>query len=209
MVEIVWVGIDIGRHAHHAAAVDDSGAVLWSRRIRNDQAEVETLLERIADVGSVVWAIDMTAPESALLRGVLAAHGQQVRYAPGRVVHNMTGAFAGEGKTDARDAVAIAQTARLRGNLARVSNARRCRHRARAIDRSPKRARSRTHPRHQTTACPADPDFPWTGAVFRLFDADRSGVRHQVSHPVVDQRGHRRRNLRSPAYSRGSPTHDP
>ncbi|MET4049589.1 transposase [Rhodococcus sp. UYP5] len=121
MVEIVWVGIDVGRHSHHAAAVDDRGAVLWSRRIRNDQAEIETLLDRVADVESVVWAIDMTAPESALLRGVLTSHHQQVRYVPGRVVHSMTGAFAGEGKTDARDAVVIAQTARLRSDLARVS----------------------------------------------------------------------------------------
>ncbi|MDN3460876.1 IS110 family transposase [Rhodococcus sp. APC 3903] len=121
MVENVWVGIDIGRHAHHAAAVDDSGAVLWSRRIRNDQAEIERLLERVADVESVVWAIDMTAPESSLLRGVLHSHHQQVRYVPGRAVHSMTGAFAGEGKTDARDAVVIAQTARLRSDLARVS----------------------------------------------------------------------------------------
>ncbi len=63
----------------------------------------------------------MTAPESALLRGVLHAHRQQLRYVPGRVVHSMTGAFAGEGKTDARDAVVIAQTARLRRDLARVS----------------------------------------------------------------------------------------
>jgi predicted NBD/HSP70 family sugar kinase len=55
MVEKVWVGIDVGRHAHHAAAVDDSGAVLWSRRIRNDHAEIETLLDPVADVDSVVW----------------------------------------------------------------------------------------------------------------------------------------------------------
>src|SRR5688500_6029361 len=103
MVDKVWVGIDVGHKAHQAAAVDDSGAVLWSRRIRNDQAEIETLLDRVADVESVVWAIDMTAPESALLRGVLHSHHQQVRYVPGRVVHSMTGAFAGEGKTDARD----------------------------------------------------------------------------------------------------------
>lgn len=121
MVEKVWVGIDVGRHAHHAAAVDGSGAVLWSRRVRNDHAEIEMLIERVANVESVVWAIDMTAPESALLRGVLHSHHQQVRYVPGRVVHSMTGAFAGEGKTDARDAVVIAQTARLRRDLARVS----------------------------------------------------------------------------------------
>ena len=121
MVENVWVGVDVGRHAHHAAAVDAHGAILWSRRIRNDQAEIETVLERVADMESVVWAIDMTAPESALLRGVLTAHRQQVRYVPGRVVHSMTGAFAGEGKTDARDAVVIAQTARLRTDLALVA----------------------------------------------------------------------------------------
>ncbi|MDQ0281295.1 IS110 family transposase [Rhodococcoides fascians] len=121
MVEEVWVGIDVGRHAHHAAAVDGSGEVLWSRRVRIDQAEIEMLIERVVDVHSVVWAIDMTAPESALLRGVLDSHHQQVRYVPGRVVHSMAGAFTGEGKTDARDAVVIAQTARLRRDLARVS----------------------------------------------------------------------------------------
>lgn len=98
MVENVWVGVDIGRHAHHAAAVDRNGAVLWSRRIRNDEAEIRALIDRVADVESVVWAIDMTAPESALLRGVLLSQGQQVRYVPGRVVHSMTGAFAGEAR---------------------------------------------------------------------------------------------------------------
>ncbi|OZC62786.1 IS110 family transposase [Rhodococcus sp. 06-621-2] len=117
----VWVGIDVGRHAHHAAAVDASGAVLWSRRVHNDQREIEMLIERVADVESVMWAVDMTAPESALLRGVLTSCDEQVRYVPGRVVHSMTGAFVGEGKTDARDAVVIAQTARLRGDLAQIA----------------------------------------------------------------------------------------
>ncbi|MFC9982931.1 IS110 family transposase [Gordonia sp. UCD-TK1] len=121
MDETVWVGIDVGRHAHHAAAVDEAGSVLWSRRLPNDQPAIEALVDRVAGVETVVWAIDMTAPESALLRGVLAAQRQHVRYVPGRVVHSMTSAFVGEGKTDARDAVVIAQTARLRGDLAIVS----------------------------------------------------------------------------------------
>ncbi|MYR08964.1 IS110 family transposase [Gordonia sp. SID5947] len=121
MDEKIWVGIDVGRHAHHAAAVDEAGTVLWSRRLPNDQHAIEALVDRVAGVETVVWAIDMTAPESALLRGVLAARRQQIRYVPGRVVHSMTGAFAGEGKTDARDAVVIAQTARLRGDLATIT----------------------------------------------------------------------------------------
>ncbi|PKZ64065.1 IS110 family transposase [Gordonia terrae] len=121
MDETVWVGIDVGRHAHHAAAVDDAGTVLWSRRLHNDQGAIEAIIEGVSGIESVVWAIDMTAPESALLRGVLSRRGQHVRYVPGRVVHSMAGAFAGEGKTDARDAVVIAQTARLRGDLATVA----------------------------------------------------------------------------------------
>ena len=95
--------------------------MLWSRRLPNDQPAIEALVDRVAGVETVVWAIDMTAPESALLRGVLAVRRQHTRYVPGRVVHSMTGAFAGEGKTDARDAVVIAQTARLRGDLTTIS----------------------------------------------------------------------------------------
>lgn len=63
----------------------------------------------------------MTAPESALLLGLLAAARAAVRYMPGAVVHRMSGAFTGEGKTDARDAVVIAQTARLRRDLTEIT----------------------------------------------------------------------------------------
>ena len=42
-------------------------------------------------------------------------------YVPGRVVNKMTGAFRGEGKTDAKDARVIAETARMRSDLSEVS----------------------------------------------------------------------------------------
>jgi len=45
---------------------------------------------------------------------------QQVRYASGRVVSVMSSAFTGEGKTDAKDAHVIAETARLRRDLSVV-----------------------------------------------------------------------------------------
>ncbi len=121
MDETVWVGIDVGRHEHHAAAVDEAGVVLWSRRLPNDQPAIEALVDRVADMKLVVWAIDMTAPESALLRGCAGrtapAHPLCAR--PGRAQHDRR--FAGEGKTDARDAVVIAQTVRLRGDLATIT----------------------------------------------------------------------------------------
>ncbi len=48
----------------------------------------------------------------------MARAGQSVRYASGRVVAAMSAAYVGEGKTDAKDAYVIAETARLRGDLA-------------------------------------------------------------------------------------------
>jgi hypothetical protein len=47
--------------------------------------------------------------------------GQKVVYVPGRVVHGMSGVFRGEGKTDAKDARVIADTARMRGDLAELT----------------------------------------------------------------------------------------
>ena len=41
---------------------------------------------------------------SGLLLALLAAHGQQVAYVPGRTADQMATAYRGEAKTDARDA---------------------------------------------------------------------------------------------------------
>src|SRR4051812_28969329 len=57
---------------------------------------------------------------SGLLLALLAAHGQRVRYVPGRTVNQMASAYRGEAKTDARDAYVIAETLRHRGDLAEV-----------------------------------------------------------------------------------------
>src|SRR6266480_2998534 len=63
------------------------------------------------------WAVDSTGGSASLLLALLAAADQPVVYVPGRVVNRMAGAFAGEAKTDATDALVIAQTARMRQDL--------------------------------------------------------------------------------------------
>jgi hypothetical protein len=52
-----------------------------------------------------------------LLLALLGRADESVRYASGRVVAAMSAAYAGEGKTDAKDAYVIAETARLRRDL--------------------------------------------------------------------------------------------
>ncbi|MDN3461081.1 IS110 family transposase [Rhodococcus sp. APC 3903] len=118
----LWVGIDIGKRAHHAAAIDVAGNLVWSHRITNDQESIERIVALAMSTSTDVrWAVDMTSHEAALLLGVLNAAGQSVQYVPGRIVHRMTGAFTGEGKTDARDSLVIAQTARMRSDISQIA----------------------------------------------------------------------------------------
>ena len=127
----LWVGIDVGKQFHHACAVDADGRTVFSRKVRNRQAAIEELITRTTAKagaaagagtgGEVVWALDMTSGSAALLVALLTATGQPVRSVPGRLVNRMSGAFTGEGKTDAKDPHTIAETARLRGDLAPVT----------------------------------------------------------------------------------------
>jgi transposase len=54
---------------------------------------------------------------------MLLTSGHKVLYVPGRMVNGMAGVFRGEGKTDAKDARIIADTARMRGDLSELTAA--------------------------------------------------------------------------------------
>jgi transposase len=115
--DVAWIGVDVGKVSHHVTAIDAEGRVLWSQQVANDQEAIEQIVQKATRTAArVQWAVDLTAAEAALLLALLVTAVQPVVYVPGRVVNRMTGAF-GEGKTDARDARVIAETARLRRDL--------------------------------------------------------------------------------------------
>ncbi|MGO9154413.1 IS110 family transposase [Mycobacterium sp.] len=117
----VWVGIDVGKTSHHACAVDETGKVAWTQKLANEQVAIEAVIDRAQKTAErVQWAIDLTSPMALMLITVLLAADESVVYVPGRVVSTMTGAFRGEGKTDAKDARVIAETARMQGDLTKV-----------------------------------------------------------------------------------------
>ncbi|MFD4605533.1 IS110 family transposase [Streptomyces sp. NPDC058464] len=117
----VWAGIDAGKGHHWAAVVDETGATLWSKKVDNDESAILTALGEILDLAEEVhWAVDISGTSSALLLALLAAHGQQTVYVPGRTVNRMSGAYRGEAKTDARDAYVIAETARHRRDFTTI-----------------------------------------------------------------------------------------
>ncbi len=120
--ERIWVGIDVGKAAHHACAVDETGKVVFSQRVDNGQAAIEQLIARAGKAAvQVRWAVDLTSGAAGLLVVLLLTTGQPVAYVSGQTVNRMAGVFSGEGKTDAKDARVIAQTCRMRGDLPQLS----------------------------------------------------------------------------------------
>ncbi len=117
----VWIGVDIGKTHHWVCAVDETGKLLLSRKVLNDEGEIIEVVAAVSELaGDRVWAIDIVGTPSALLVALLTHAGEQVRYASGRVVAAMSTAYTGEGKTDAKDAYVIAETARIRADLSVV-----------------------------------------------------------------------------------------
>jgi len=116
-----WAGVDVGKGHHWVCLIDEAGRTVWSSKVVNDEGPIlEAIGAVLTRAGQVVWAVDVTGTMSGLLLALLAAHGQQVKYAPGRTVNQMATAYRGEAKTDARDAYVIAETARHRGDLQEV-----------------------------------------------------------------------------------------
>ena len=121
-----WVGIDSGKREHHCVVIDQTGAVLLSKRVENDENVLLDLIATVAEIadgGEVCWATDLNAGGAALLIELLAAHAQQLLYLPGRVVHHAAATYRGDGKTDAKDARIIADQARMRRDLQPVRGA--------------------------------------------------------------------------------------
>ncbi|MFJ1699557.1 IS110 family transposase [Streptomyces sp. NPDC088252] len=116
----LWAGTDAGEAEHHCTVIDTDGTKVLSRRVPNNEDELLQLLGDVldlADGGPVTWAVDLNAGGAALWIALLVDHGQRLFYIPGRTVHHASGAYRGDGKSDAKDAFVIADQARMRRDL--------------------------------------------------------------------------------------------
>ncbi|GAB2960418.1 IS110 family transposase [Amycolatopsis acidiphila] len=114
----IWAGIHAGKTDHHCVVLDTEGRKLLSRRVANDEPELLALLADVTTLGDkVTWAVDLADGGAALLIAILVDHDQRLLYIPGRTVNRASGSYRGEGKTDARDALVIADQARMRRDL--------------------------------------------------------------------------------------------
>lgn len=113
----IWAGIDAGKTHHHCVVIDADGERLLSRRVANDEPELLSLISDVLELGEATWAVDLADGGAALVIALLVGHDQPLLYISGRTVNRASGAYRGEGKTDARDAAIIADQARMRRDL--------------------------------------------------------------------------------------------
>ena len=103
------LGLDVGKSSHWACLIDRDGEVLASAPVRNREAELDALFAS-APAGTLVVVDQFRNIGSLAVRRARAA-GLGVAHLPGLAASRAAGLFAGEAKTDERDATVIARTA--------------------------------------------------------------------------------------------------
>ena len=108
----VFVGVDVGKGAHHAVALDRKGKRLLDSALPNDETKLRALIGKLKEHGQVLLVVDQPATVGALPVAVARDEGVLVAYLPGLAMRRIADLHAGEAKTDARDAYIIAEAAR-------------------------------------------------------------------------------------------------
>jgi transposase len=108
----VFLGLDVGKGAHHAVGLGPDGKRLHDGPLPNSEPRLRTLLDKLATHGPLLVVVDQPATIGALPVAVARAAGHQVAYLPGLAMRRIADLYPGRAKTDARDAFIIADAAR-------------------------------------------------------------------------------------------------
>ncbi|MDX3192076.1 IS110 family transposase [Streptomyces sp. MN03-5084-2B] len=108
----VFLGLDVGKDAHHAVGLDPDGKRLHDGPLPNSEPKLRALFDKLAQHGPLLVVVDQPATIGALPVAVARAAGHQVAYLPGLAMRRIADLYPGRAKTDARDAFVIADAAR-------------------------------------------------------------------------------------------------
>ncbi|QUQ63521.1 IS110 family transposase [Kutzneria sp. CA-103260] len=108
----VFLGLDVGKDAHHAVGLDPAGKRLHDAPLPNSEPKLRALFDKLATHGPLLVVVDQPATIGALPVAVARAAGHQVAYLPGLAMRRIADLYPGKAKTDARDAFIIADAAR-------------------------------------------------------------------------------------------------
>lgn len=103
------LGLDVGKSSHWACLVTGDGEIALNSPVANSEGDLDELFSRV-DQGTLV-VVDQVRNIGALAIKRARMAGLDVAYLPGIAAHGAARLFAGDAKTDERDAMVIAKTA--------------------------------------------------------------------------------------------------
>ena len=103
------LGLDVGKSSHWACLVTKEGEIAANRPVQNSERELDELFAQVGPGTLVV--VDQVRNIGALAIRRARMAGLDVAYLPGIAAHGAARLFAGDAKTDERDATVIAKTA--------------------------------------------------------------------------------------------------
>lgn len=107
----MWVGLDVGKSAHHAHALDHDGNTLYDKPLKQDEKAIRTMLGKLSKHGRVLLVVDQPNTIGSLPLTVARNMGIAVAYLPGTAMRRTAQLLPGDAKTDRRDAHVIAWAA--------------------------------------------------------------------------------------------------
>lgn len=107
----VFLGIDVGKSTHYGVAIDASGAVLRQWRISNDEPSLQRAVSWAKQRNAAV-IVDQLGGLATLLLRLCWDHAVPTAYLHGTAMAHARDFYAGEGKSDPKDAFVLADVAR-------------------------------------------------------------------------------------------------
>jgi hypothetical protein len=107
----VSLGVDIGKHAHYAVAVDADGTPIYQTGVVNTELALRELVAWAAQHQAQV-VVDQSAGAAALLLQLCWQADVRIGYLHGLAMARARDFYAGESKTDPKDAFVLADVAR-------------------------------------------------------------------------------------------------
>jgi hypothetical protein len=107
----VFLGLDIGKEAHYGVAIDVSGKVVRQWQVDNTESSLRKTV-RWAQQHNAVVIVDQPGGAAALLLRLCWDGRVGIAYLHGLAMARAREFYAGEGKTDPKDAFVLADVAR-------------------------------------------------------------------------------------------------
>jgi transposase len=108
----VFVGVDMAKDDHYAQAISANGNDLFHRPVANNETAIVKLIDDVARHGRAVFVIDMASSAAQLLLTLAHSRRVPVAYVTGLQMRRAADLYAGQAKTDPRDAWVLADFAR-------------------------------------------------------------------------------------------------